>query len=87
MVNIFGGLAFFITGLIIWGVSSAGKAVSEVAKIGGSGMTFFMKLGFIFMIGGPVLFWVIRPIQRLKRGRHELVARTETLLGVLEQRM
>ena len=28
-----------------------------------------MKLGFIFMIGGPALFWVIRPIYRLKKER------------------
>jgi hypothetical protein len=72
MANIFAGLAFFVTGLIIWVVSSTGKAVSTLAKIEGQGPTFFMKLGFIFMIGGPALFWVIRPVYRLKKERKSM---------------
>jgi hypothetical protein len=73
MGNIFAGIAFFITGLVIWVVSSAGKATSNILKVSGSTPTFFMKLGFIFMIVGPALFWVIRPIYRVKKERKSIL--------------
>ncbi|OHD72086.1 MAG: hypothetical protein A2W19_16585 [Spirochaetes bacterium RBG_16_49_21] len=69
MGNIFAGLAFFITGITIWFVSSLGKGISDAVKFSSSSPNFYMKLGFIFMIGGPALFWVIRPIYRLKKER------------------
>lgn len=65
MKNVFAGLSFFVVGLFLWMIFSFGQAVSDIAQGDKGGPNIFMKIGFIFMIGGPALFWIIRPLNGL----------------------
>lgn len=67
MGNFFRGLALGLLGLLVWVVGSVLAAAGAIA--GGTGDLFeeplfgaILVIGFVVMVGGPLLYWVVAPV-------------------------
>jgi len=74
MGNILNGLVLLILGLILWIIASVVEAFLEFPTGQQTPMIYVMALGFLVMIGGPVVFWIILPIRNWIRRRREPVS-------------
>jgi len=70
MGNILNGLVLLILGLILWIVSSVVEAFITFPTRGQTPLIYVMALGFLVMIGGPIVYWIIIPIRNLIQRRH-----------------
>ena len=69
MRNFLIGLAGLVGGAVLWIVASViGGAMEVTTGEANPVLVFLMVVGFLVMIGVPVVFWVIIPlIRRLRR--------------------
>ncbi len=70
MKSFFMGLVVGVLGLIVWLVASVIEGLVRGVEGKGSWVYSLVVLGFLLMIGGPVFFWLLRPLwNKVRRQR------------------
>lgn len=70
MHNVFKGIVVGVLGFIVWFLSSVFEAFVSSAGERTLPGTVLMYLGFLLMVGGPIVYIVVIPIiNRLRRRR------------------
>ena len=68
MGNVFKGIVVGVLGFLVWLFSSVVGGTLEAFGTYSSGLRFFMYLGGILMIAGPLVYIVVIPIRnRMKK--------------------
>lgn len=70
MGNALNGLLLLVCGATLWIVGSGIGAMLAIL-LGGSTKVFYELrwLGFVVMIGGPVVYWIVVPIRNRRKSR------------------
>lgn len=70
MGNALNGLLLLVCGATLW-ITGSGIGAMMVILVGGTTQVFYELrwLGFVVMIGGPVVYWIVVPIRDQRKSR------------------